>query len=391
MKNSDIPSEYRPLPETTPTMQQVTLNPTHPSIPSRWEKKKTRNMDDYFDGFGSRAQKLKQTPSDVPGPGFYHKNISQDESTLLRKSASLSKKGFSNAFVSKSDRLRDVTLNKNLAGPGHYAPKTVDEIFTHKCGAIFAQSGNGRVPYEDPMRDGLRAGPGQYRVDANFVPNYIRNKPTAAMRSKSKRESFLITPSKDTPAPTAYNPNIKSTLPDRHTFWSKSKWIRFRDLGVDNLVPGPGMYFDELQDEGRQNELREGNHRIVGKKYTPKGKQNENRSFAIHTFGADTDRFKHSILGRLDLAAETPGPGWYAPLDIVPLETQAQLTRKACSNPATMTAAQKQQMMSVFRMTGVQTADIKKPIQHRTPGPAYYYPKKPESKKFSQNPTGRWA
>jgi hypothetical protein len=48
-------------------------------------------------------------------------------------------------------------------------------------------------------------------------------------------------------------------------------------------------------------------------------------------------------------------------------------------------------MMSVFRMTGAQTADIKKPVQERTPGPAYYYPKKPGSKKFSQNTTGKWV
>ena len=74
-------------------------------------------------------------------------------------------------------------------------------------------------------------------------------------------------------------------------------------------------------------------------------------------------------------------------------EAQAQVTRQSTSNPTAMTAAQKQQMMSVFRMTGVQTADIKKPIEHRTPGPAYYYPKKPnmEKKKFSQNPTGKWV
>lgn len=90
--------------------------------------------------------------SDVPGPGFYQKNLTQNDSGLLRQSTSLSKKGFSNAFVSKADRLRDVTLNKNVAGPGHYAPKSIDEIFTEKSGAIFAQSGKGRVPHEDPLR-----------------------------------------------------------------------------------------------------------------------------------------------------------------------------------------------------------------------------------------------
>jgi hypothetical protein len=194
---SDIPTQYRPLPQSAPirTMEQVTLNPAHPSIPSRWEKRKPRDMEDYYDGFGSRAQKLKQQVSDVPGPGFYQKNLTQNDSELLKHSASLSKKGFSNAFVSKSDRLRDVVTNKNIAGPGHYTPKSVDEIFTDKSGAIFAQSGKGRVPYEDPLRDGLRAGPGQYRVTADFVPAYIRHKPTAAMRSGSKRESFLTPPS----------------------------------------------------------------------------------------------------------------------------------------------------------------------------------------------------
>ena len=29
--------------------------------------------------------------------------------------------------------------------------------------------------------------------------------------------------------------------------------------------------------------------------------------FSRHTFGADKDRFKNSIFGRLDLAAEIPG------------------------------------------------------------------------------------
>lgn len=189
MKKSDIPSDYRQLPASVPTMRQVELNPTHPSIPSRWEKKQPRNMDDYYDGFGSRAQKLKHSVSDVPGPGFYQRDLSQHDSGLLRTSVSLSKKGFGNAFLSKSDRLGDVVQNKNTAGPGHYTPKSVDEIYTDKSGAIFAQSGKGRVPFDDPLKDGPRAGPGQYRVTAQFVPAYIRNKPSAAMRSLTKREA----------------------------------------------------------------------------------------------------------------------------------------------------------------------------------------------------------
>ena len=31
-------------------------------------------------------------------------------------------------------------------------------------------------------------------------------------------------------------------------WWDRSKWVRFRDLGMDNKVPGPGQYFDGSQD-----------------------------------------------------------------------------------------------------------------------------------------------
>jgi hypothetical protein len=40
------------------------------------------------------------------------------------------------------------------------------------------------------------------------------------------------------------------------------------------------------------------------------GKQNEIGN-KPHTMGADKDRFKNSIYGRLDLAAESPGVGQY--------------------------------------------------------------------------------
>lgn len=241
-----------------------------------------------------------------------------------------------------------------------------------------------------------------------------------------------------TPSPLAYSPSMASALPERPANWSKwvtnEEWVGNLQCVTCNccdMTEANGCVFGiwarttrSLGQAGiltrapilrwayrlscaslseftartvflclsqREQQSRSQNHRVMGRRFTPKGKQNESKSSTIHTFGADTDRFKHSILGRLDLAAASPGPGWYCPLDVVPLESQAQLTRKAGADASKLTPQQRQQQMSVFRMTGVQTADIKKPIEQRTPGPAYYCPKKPEKKTFSQNNTGKWV
>ncbi len=124
----------------------------------------------------------------MPGPGFYF----EDKNAILKKSTSLSKKGFGNAFVSKCDRLPSVLLNHNVAGPGHYCPKDVDEIYASHTFGKFNRTDDGRMPYEDPLRNGPRPGPGEYRVEANFLPPYLRSKPTVAFASDSGRESFLL-------------------------------------------------------------------------------------------------------------------------------------------------------------------------------------------------------
>mmetsp|Transcript_13229 Transcript_13229/g.19930 ORF Transcript_13229/g.19930 Transcript_13229/m.19930 type:complete len:366 (+) Transcript_13229:61-1158(+) len=363
---ADIPTDYQPLARSAPAF--------HLSIPSKWESRKLRSSSSH-DGFGSRNVRFDDHVSDIPGPGFYF----EDKNNIVKKSASLSKKGFGNAFVSKSNRLRPVVLNDHVTGPGYYQPKEINEIYQPGKPGQFNTSGidKGRVPFPDPSSYGPRPGPGEYKADANFLPGYLRKKPTSTFSSKSGRESFLTsTVNANTPSPLTYNPNITSTLPEKKVMWSKSQYKRFQDLGVDNKVPGPGRYFDTRSDEEKRREYESKNKRTCGRKVTKLlGKQNEKPKFTVHTFGADVNRFKHSFLGRLDLAAESPGPGWYTELDI--------------HNPKAE-AAQRPKASGVFKMTGAQTADLKKPIEHRPPGPAYYSPEKPKSKHFLHNPDQKW-
>jgi len=163
----------------------------------------------------------------------------------------------------------------------------------------------------------------------------------------------------------------KYSLPDDiahvNTFaWSKSTYKRFQEFGRDNNVPSPTRYFS---DEPVQIE----NRRIVGNFKGPyMGKQNESPSAALHTFGADKDRFKHSFCGRLDLKAMEPGPGEYVLPDFAKdIESQPN--------------------------TGAASFRSKSPLRESppsspAPGVLSYRPElySPKSLAQSTNPDGKW-
>lgn len=185
----DIPSNYRPLPENTPKFKDEPRNPVNPSIPSKWQTT-TLSRHKSADGFGFRNDRFSDKVNPLPGPGYYY----EDQNSLLRKSASLSKKGFGNAFVSKSERIPSPPPATNT-GPGQYNPKGIDEIYSSTKAGKFSEAGKdkGRVAYADPLKSGSRAGPGEYKVEANFLPGYLRTKPTVAFASQSGRDSYLMT------------------------------------------------------------------------------------------------------------------------------------------------------------------------------------------------------
>jgi hypothetical protein len=87
-----------------------------------------------------------------------------------------------------------VIRNDLNVGPGQYCPKDINEVFVPTERGKFSTSDEaiGRVPYEDPRRHGPRPGPGEYEVDVNFVPGYIRKKESSTFASQSSRDSFLL-------------------------------------------------------------------------------------------------------------------------------------------------------------------------------------------------------
>ena len=115
-------------------------------------------------------------------------------------------------------------------------------------------------------------------------------------------------------------------------------------------------------DEARKSMRTAGNYRG---RYL--GKQNDSRAPALHTFGADKDRFKNSFCGRLDLAALIPGPGSY----------------KLPELGAGMTSGIK----FVKSGKGRRPYDMPEP----GPGPAYYSPKRIVRTAQCQNLDGRWV
>ena len=92
--------------------------PKPTSIPSRWEAV-VAPVKPPVKAFSSSSLRFDTNISDVPGPGSY-----SERSPLVCQSPSISKKGYGNSFVSKSEK--GIPLPSSSApGPGHYNLKGV--------------------------------------------------------------------------------------------------------------------------------------------------------------------------------------------------------------------------------------------------------------------------
>jgi hypothetical protein len=155
-------------------------------------------------------------------------------------------------------------------------------------------------------------GPNAYQTKPTYAycPAHMRRLNSASLRSGTRRDSEF---SKRTPGaakyyslPTGNRWDIpKNFNKDIHTFGPIKD--RFANSFQGNMaeveaIPGPGAYMQILQ---KPEQASEGGRRS---KYV--GKQNEIGK-RFHTMGADKDRFKNSIYGRLDLIAAIPGVGSY--------------------------------------------------------------------------------
>lgn len=297
--------------------------------------------------FGSATDRFSEYLTPVPGVGRYNLEV-DGESNLLKKSPSISKRGYVASFVSKAPKLSFIE-DKGTPGPCSYdiyqGTLSVPPEGEGRPMTAFIPSGNGRVPFPPPNKV---PGPAAYHIhpDPGTSP-LLRYKPSATFESKSKRESFIQindVPSAAKYKPHLVSPNALSSPPrrirtmngdlapppgeaPRHTPGSpiplsepkiplkgdivfyKSTYTRFQDIGKDNKVPGPQQYFTDSMEEDYFPEKTLRSCGTYHGKYV--GKLQSEKRRPPHTFGADLDRFKDSVYGRLDLKAQIPGPGTY--------------------------------------------------------------------------------
>lgn len=235
-----------------------------------------------------------------PNPGVGSYNIDH-ENSLIRRTPSVSKRG---DYASKSLRLTPQPIN-HVPGPGQYNLPDLSylEPWQRRPSTAFVASGKGRVPFPDPNP---YPGPSDYYI--NFNPGespILKKKISATFASKSGRDSFFDALSPAPPASKYWVQN--SSLGANHDVaWHKSTFVRMQQIGYDNQVPGCHRYFDDRVSYEKKSMRSCGNYRgkLMGKQY-------ESPVEAVHTFGADKERFKDSVYGRLDLKALIPGPGTY--------------------------------------------------------------------------------
>ena len=127
--------------------------------------------------------------SDTPGPGFYETEANE----YVKSGPSISKKGFSNAFLSKSYRLKSVIRNDILVGPGDYdfnPYNRLNDMTKDRISFIQADNGKGRVPFPEPLP---HPGVGDYHLE--IEPGHfsrLKRLNSATFKSQSGRDSYLV-------------------------------------------------------------------------------------------------------------------------------------------------------------------------------------------------------
>jgi hypothetical protein len=325
-------------------------------------------------GFGKSSCRFSGVRSTTPGPAYYH---NPELFTLEAKGPSFSKKGFGNAFISTEEK---IAYPKDNGVPGPNAYKLPDLGENIQAGIKF---GDGVKKSTIGICDKNVPGVNTYFVKSEYEQvwsHYMKKKSSASLCSKSDRLAKPQNVDPNAPGPGTYNVDPNANTVQKNFAWSKSRTQRNDDLTRDNGLPGPGSYFKTRPvsrattrggkvdfdmtaiDEARKSMRTAGNYRG---RYV--GKQNDTRSPAMSTFGADKDRFKNSFCGRLDLAALIPGPGSYS---------LPELGAGISSG-----------IKFVQSGKGRRPFDLPEPI----PGPAYYSPKHIVATAQCQNLDGRWV
>ncbi len=201
-------------------------------------------------------------------------------------------------------------------GPNSYRLEV--DVSKRTRGVKFVTSKQGRMPFG--AEPAAIPGPNSYAIKHKYEPKLLSKLTSASFRSDSRRDSefskmpvgpgigrYVLPTQNDWGKTPNTNPEIHTFGPIKDRFANSFQG----PLAVYAAVPGPGKYdtagYSPFALKPRTSPGARRNAYL--------GKQNEIGN-KPHTFGADKDRFKDSIYGRLDLIAEMPGVGAYNLMDL---------------------------------------------------------------------------
>jgi len=206
-------------------------------------------------------------------------------------------------------------FDKRTGTPGPNSYNLEVDVSKRTRGCRFVESNAERTPFGKPQPI---PGPNSYIVQLPREAPRLRHMKSASFRSASKRDSeftkmgpgpgigrYVLQTLNKWSQPKNFNPAIHTFGPIKDRFANSFQG----NLAMSAEVPGPGMYSIDAKSFQRIRQPTP----VPGKRLCKTmylGKQNEIGN-KPHTMGADKDRFKNSIYGRLDLAAESPGVGEY--------------------------------------------------------------------------------
>lgn len=390
---------------TTGTHAATTKKAGPASIPSKFETI-LYTGDNEVDGFASRVSRFKSQPNDLPGAGSYHQ-----ESSMVFNHDSISKKGYGNGFVSKTNRFFYVDKAGAPAyfpGPGAYSST---DFLTQKNQANYNRAETSAVfrsqqsaPLIPPNRE--VPGPGEYHHDA------------LQRKRRSRRERVPEGHSKHRNHGDRYGPNENGTV--NHTLEAESNQSfgsvekRFKEPSNDSPAPGhynpdgppgamwaPNDYPSAAFKSGSERNTMDANTENAEypgpAHYRPR--ENEERDRAEEAHGAhknfksgQIDRFGKPLVRRKPLD-NYPGPGTYDDPPSFGKSPYMQQSDGGPPRPHTRpkmsgSAAGGYTYATRKRYGGMvpiqTTASISASLQHdiiadkniRPPGPAYYKPDK---------------
>jgi hypothetical protein len=247
-----------------------------------------------------KGEKLPYELRDTPGVNSYD----------IYGAKPLKGMGFSSVELKS---IFDPRCQSKNPGPNSY---NLEVDVSKRCrGCRFVEGGKGRVPFPEAQPI---PGPNSYLVQLPQQAPRLRRMKSASFRSASVRDSefskvgvgpgigkYVLQTANKWSQPKNTNPLVHTFGPIKDRFANSFAG----NLAVSAAVPGPGMYDVNSRSFQRvRNPPHPPGKRMCKTPYL--GKQNEIGN-KPHTFGADKDRFKNSIYGRLDLAAESPGVGEY--------------------------------------------------------------------------------